>query len=163
MTSWSIAWQTSSLSARYSYLEEEEKRRAKEAEDELKKLQADRISRARSSNLARPGSSSNLAAQGISRTNSGSGGLNQSPRETFRSAETLAAAASKLAARDAGPAPVGAPAMLSDDDDDEASRVVRELEEENRRMRSARLDRQMSGDAGARGGGAKTDRLSLGV
>ena len=75
----------------------------------------------------------------------------------------MAAAASKLAARDVGPAPVGAPAMLSDDDDDEASRVVRELEEENRRMRSARLDRQMSGDAGARGGGAKTDRLSLGV
>ena len=53
--------------------------------------------------------------------------------------------------------------VVSDDDDDEASRVVRELEEENRRMRSARLDRQMSGDAGARGGGAKTDRLSLGV
>ena len=73
------------------------------------------------------------------------GVLKQSPRETFKNEESLAAAAGALAEAQLGrratqdPTEVGAPPTL-DDDDEEDDAMERAIEEENRRMRSAQLE-----------------------
>ena len=127
-------------------LEAEEQQKVQQAEEEIRSQMSTRLARARASK------DSKIVPAA------------QSPRRTFKDEKSLAAAAGALADAQlsgVGGAAGGAapPTLESDDDDDDDD--VRAIEEENRRLRSQRLDRAPLATPEPRPAGV--DRVAFGV